>query len=737
MAIAAIDQGFATTSARAEAPVDFARDIKPLLSDRCFKCHGPDSETREADLRLDLRANAVEAAIVPGDVEESELYHRITSDDPDEKMPPVDSNRTALTPDEIALVRRWILQGAKYAEHWAYVRPVMPAVPLTREPQQVANPVDAFLQARLQKEDLASAPEADRRTLIRRLSFDLLGLPPSPSEVDAFVNDTSPDAYESLVDRLLESQHYGERMAQYWLDVVRYADTAGYHSDNHREHSSYRDYVIKAFNDNVSYKQFVTEQLAGDLLPDATYVQRIASGFNRLNMTTEEGGAQAKEYAAIYAADRVRNTASIFMGVTLGCSQCHDHKFDPFTIKDFYSFAAFFADLKEDPIKRAEPVKLPAIQHDASDGELSKETNELPILISEQTEPRMMRILPRGNWLDDSGEVVQPNVPAYLGGLNIEARRPTRLDLALWLTAPENPLVSRVMVNRLWKLAFGHGLVRTMDDLGAQGRQPSHPRLLDWLAVDFVDHSWDIKRTIKLLVMSQAYRQSSRPTKIQRQRDPENDLFARQSRYRLDAEIIRDDALAISGLLVRKIGGRSVKPYQPVGYWAHLNFPVRTYEHDKDENQYRRGLYTYWCRTFPHPSMLAFDAPAREECTVERPRSNTPLAALVLLNDPTYVEAARVFAGRIIREGGDSPDQRIGFAFREALARQPNPREVDTLVKLYEKHLQQFQADQASAAATQQAGMATTPGDINPSELAAWTSVARTILNLHETITRN
>jgi hypothetical protein len=675
----------------------------------------------------------------------------------------------------------------------------------------------------MEREGLSPAPETDRRTLIRRLYFDLTGLPPAPEEVDAFLADRDPRAYERLVERVLRSPHFGERMAIYWLDQVRYADTAGYHSDNERNVYLYRDYVITAFNDNMPFDRFTTEQLAGDLLPGATREQRIASGYNRLLQTTEEGGAQAKEYTAKYAADRVRNASSVWMGLTLGCAECHDHKFDPVTTKEFYRFEAFFADVNELPvgrqvqtpmpdkeqaerlkkleakiaplqkvldtatpqleaeqqkwemtIKTKSPAALPknitAILNVKADERAAKQKQELAgyyranvapglrktskrlsrllkqktdltrgvptTLVAMATPPRTMRVLKRGNWLDESGEVVTPGVPGALPPLKVEKRPATRLDLARWLVAPENPLTARVFVNRLWLLVFGQGLVKTADDFGSQGAWPTHAELLDWLAVEFRESGWDVKHMLKLMAMSATYRQSSVAGEKLRQQDPYNQLLARQSAFRLDAELVRDNALAVSGLLSRKIGGPSVKPYQPDGYWQYLNFPTRTWVADKGESQYRRGLYTFWQRTFLHPSLRAFDAPSREECAVDRPRSNTPLQALVLLNDPTYVEAARTLAERTFRSDKDNKN-RIQFVYHQVLARQAQPEEIALLENLYDKHLSDYRKDAKAAGALLHVGYRPAPADVPVAELAAWTSVARVILNLHETITRN
>lgn len=804
-------------AAAGERTVEFNRDVRPLLSDHCFACHGPDKNQRKADLRLDTEEGS--RAVVAIKDGESELVHRLTDNDPKHRMPPAKFGKP-LAKRDIETLTLWVKQGAKYQKHWSLLSAQRPPLPEVKS----TNPIDRFILTRLELEGLKPAPEADRRTLIRRLSFDLLGLPPTPEEVDAFVNDPAPDAYEKLVDRLLSSKHYGERMALYWLDQVRYADTAGYHSDNHRDVALYRDYVINAFNDNKPFDRFTTEQLAGDLVPNPTVETRIASGYNRLLMTTEEGGSQAKEYLAKYAADRVRNASVVWLGLTMGCAECHDHKFDPVATKEFYQFAAFWADVKEVAVGRQPQDKLPteeqarqlklldehiaavnkevadlgpkldeaqtewqkvleekgtqglpkdidAIIHvDASKRNeqqkqaLKKYFRNITPLLAEQrkklagleqqrqdldrtipttlvttpVQPRVMRVLPRGNWLDDTGEIVTPAVPASLApALNVQGRRATRLDLAQWLTSPENPLVARVFVNRMWKLAFGQGLVKSLDDFGSQGTPPTHPELLDWLAVEFRESGWDVKKLVKLMVLSSTYRQSSLAGEELRHRDPYNLLLARQGRFRIDAEMVRDNALSVSGLLVKKVGGGSVKPYQPAGYWSLLNFPRRDYENSRGEDQYRRGLYSYWCRTFPHPSLTTFDAPSREECTVERPRSNTPLQALVLLNDPTYVESARALAERVLRDGGDGAGPRVQFAYRQVLCRKPSADEAKIVAALYEKHLKQFQAARKAAADFLTVGDWPVPQGMDAAELAAWTSVARVLLNLHETITRN
>jgi len=1018
---AVADGNSKSAPAPAAKPVDFSRDVVPILAANCFKCHGPDGKERKGGLRLDVAdgpfkpAESGQVAIVRGKPDKSQLVQRIFSDDDDERMPPPKSNKH-LTEAQRQTLKQWIAEGAVYKRHWAYLPPQRPPVPAAGPNDHAQNALDQFVLAKLHEQKLRLSPEADRVTLIRRLYFDLTGLPPSPEQVAEFVNDSSPNAYEKLVDRLLASEHFGERMAMYWLDLVRYADSCGYHSDNERDVYLYRDYVIASFNRNKPFDRFTIEQLAGDLLPDATDETRIASGYNRLLQTTEEGGAQAKEYTAKYAADRVRNLSSVWLGSTMGCCECHDHKFDPFKTRDFYSMEAFFADVKEAPIARQEETPIPTLaqaaqlkqlddqlaavqlaldtqtpvldaaqaeweksaarqplqwtvlrpasakassgatlkildddsalaggkvpneesytivadveqpaitgirlealadasfpkkgpgrssngnfvlseftvttapkseptktaklklQHasadfsqahfdvaGAIDGKpaaagwailpkvgkshiavfevqapagkkeakereaiqtvrltivldfsygtahsigrlrLSTTTHQPPLngdaaglpaeiakilaieptqrsaeqrktlsahyrslapelnpararlaalerdktellktvpktLITAAVAPRTVRILARGNWLDDSGEIVTPALPAFLASLDTKDRRPSRLDLAQWLVDRRNPLVARVLVNRLWLLMFGQGLVKTAEDFGSQGAAPTHQELLDWLAVELVDSGWDVKHLLKLIAMSATYRQSSLASEELRQLDPDNRWLARQSRFRLDAELVRDNALAVSGLLSSKIGGPSVKPYQPAGYWGYLNFPKREWTNDQGESQYRRGLYTFWQRTFLQPSLKAFDAPTREECTVVRTRSNTPLQSLVLLNDPTYVEAARVLAARIVKEGGAKPAERIDWAYRQALSRPPTAAETKLLTALYQKHHDEYVADAAAARQVLKVGYAPPPSDIDAAELAAWTSVARVILNLHETITRS
>lgn len=771
----------------AEDKLIFNRDIRPILSDKCFACHGPNADSREADLRLDVRASAVSdrdgvRAIIPGDAGESELLLRILSED--DRMPPPEGEKH-LDPSEIATIREWIEQGAEYQMHWAFIAPSRPEVP---NPPNTANPIDRFIFANLEAHDTEPSSPADPATLVRRLYFDLTGLPPSPEEIDAYAKDPSASAYGALVDSLLDSPHYGERMASYWLDLVRFADTQGFHSDDQQHIFPYRDYVISAFNSNMGFDRFTTEQLAGDLLENATLQQQIASGYNRLNQVTGEGGAQAGEYLVKYTADRIRTTSEVWLGATLGCAECHDHKFDPYTAGDFYRFGAFFADLEQVgvysgnarstgnyppmlalprveqtdqitavderiaalKVERASPNiadnpdELKALDKKIKAAENERRVLDMSIIktmVSRAVKPRVMRILPRGDWLDSSGEIVEPGVPHFLTQPKQQkGQRLTRLDLAKWMLDDSNPLTARVFVNRLWYLYFGQGLSNVLNDLGSQGEWPRHPELLDWLAVEFRESGWDIKHLIRLMVSSQAYQLSSTPTSVQLAKDPLNRLHARQARFRLQAEFVRDNALAISGLLVRDPGGRSVKPYQPIGYWSDSYKSVgnpHKYVASRGDDLYRRGLYTFWKRSFLHPSLLAFDAPNREACEARRPISNTPLQALVLLNDPTYVEAARAFAVRAMLQTEASPSERITWIIRQAVGRRPQTGEVAALSELYKDKLARYQLNVADAEALAGIGEYRVPANISLVELAAWTAVTRVVLNLHETITRN
>ena len=999
--------------------VQYNRDIRPILSDNCFKCHGPDERFREADLRLDNRPAAIEhGALVSGEPDESEMISRIESDDPDTLMPPPDSNKT-LTAQQKQFLRKWIEQGAKYEIHWSYLPPARSQIPAALAEMQSSNPVDRFVASQLADKKLTANAEADSATLLRRLSLDLVGLPPTIDEQQAFLADHSPDAYSQAVDRLLASPHFGERMAISWLDVARYADTVGYHGDQNQNVFAYRDWVIDAINRNMPFDRFTEYQLAGDLIENPTTESRIASCFNRLNMMTREGGAQPKEYISKYSADRVRTVAGAWLGSTLGCAECHDHKYDPFSTRDFYQMSAFFADLKQwgvyqdygytpnpdlkgwsndhpfppeivvpvpylerrlaklneerdrlaiEAVRKAEndksklaersewqatvasflgrnatgwepmtaslvgPVEgltmesaadssliltgekidnivltVPTTTHaistirfellenpdeptqifakpnqsadlqfawdavtadgkkkslaihfsDAKDkgpvyfnnslllgignhwrvpaecspgtsacwildqplrletgdslsisikgnaarhfrigysllvpldasqpdqwssdldrwkrdaqqsdftsaslarqwvmtaGQADQERLTLrkleqqirecrdgvtPVQVSEWQSPLETRVLLRGNFQDESGDVVQPAVPHFLPQVAAaNDGRLTRLDLALWLTAPENPLTARVQMNRLWKHFFGEGLSPVLDDLGIQGQYPSHPALLDWLAVEFREAGWDFKHMVRLIVLSDTYRRSSQPSAAASEHDPKNLWLSHQNARRLEAEIIRDNALAAAGLINLDIGGPPVFPYQPLGYYEHLQFPDRDYQNDADDRRFRRGVYMHWQRTFLHPMLANFDAPAREECTGMRNEANTPLQALTLLNDPAFVEAATSMAENNLGTAGLDDATRISQLFQAALARNASQAEIAAMKNFLETQRAAFNADPGSADQFTRRNVVVADEAISKVELAAWASVCRVILNLHETITR-
>ena len=1001
-----------TTALLAAAPkattsIDYNRQIRPIFSENCYACHGPDENKRMAGLRLDQKESALEkltsgrVAIVPGDPSGSELIIRISSENDALRMPPAFTGKR-LSKEETDLIREWISQGAKWQTHWSHIRPQRPDLPRVSESDWVRNEIDHFILARLERERLQPSLRADKNTLVRRLSLDLVGLPPTPAEVDAFLGDDSPQAYGSLVDRLLASAQYGERIAQHWLDLARYADSDGHHRDFARKMWPYRDWVIQAFNQNKPFDEFTIEQLAGDLLPNPTLNQRIATGFNRNHTTSTEAGADPEEYITKYVIDRVNTTATVWLGSTLGCAECHDHKYDPFKQKEYYQFYDFFNRLPERGLvadagpglghwgKPAPYIRLPSPEQsadlarlrseieyveskrvallettnfaldaaqkewqqrvieeaaaeslgisdwysigpfvDASSSEafatesppeheinlgksyrngelfwrqqpswkdsviqqligdkaafylyrtiqaetpreltlfigaedpsrvaraninggeklwvngelilseefpgctpstgkelkvklqpgqneillkvvnrskrfrfyfstemawddeatrklqkifesppvgwtreqkkevkwyfreqrspaiqrLSEKLKELREAVAElnreipsvrvmedMEDPRPTHVLVRGDYRN-RGERVDAGVPAFLPPLP-EEEEPNRLTLAKWLVDPNHPLVSRVTVNRFWQLFFGTGLVKTTNEFGSQGEPPSHPELLDWLAREFIESGWDVKATIKKIVMSATYQQSSRVSDDLLARDPRNRLLARGPRQRLPAEVIRDNALAISGLLDRdrKPGGPSVFPYQPPGLWEKKAESCQeSYVPSKGADLYRRSLYTFWKRSVPNPMFAIFDAPDREVCVVEREITVTPLQALVTLNEDTYVEAARNFAQRILREAGESNRDRIDYAYKAALARLPDEKEAAVLQGVYGDMLTSYKQDEEAAQQLLSVGESEKPENADSVQLAAWTGVARVILNLDETITK-
>ena len=715
--------------------IDYIRDVRPILAENCYACHGPDDAVREAGLRLDQHTGATrrlesgQRAVVPGDPSSSALVRRVTSRDPDFRMPPHESEKE-LTEVEQQILSQWIAAGAKYDVHWSFIAPQRPQPPVVKEESWVRNAIDRFVKARLEEHDIQHAPLADRATLFRRLSLDLCGLPPRIEQLDGFLADNSPRAYEAAVDQLLSSPHFGEKLAQDWLDLARYGDTNGYHADSHRDMWLFRDWVIHAFNTNMPFDRFVIEQIAGDLLPEATPAQQIASAFNRNAAFNEEGGADPEEGYVIYAVDRTNTTGQALLGLTVGCAQCHSHKYDPISHKEYYQLLAFFNSIEGEIGGGGEnghhgkPVP-PVFK---ADSPLSGQESTVMVMKA-MHERRPTFVLTRGDF-QQPAEQVEPDVPAIFPALRNDLPRDRRA-LAAWLVEPDHPLVSRVRVNHLWKSLFGTGLVRTPGDFGTQGSPPSHPHLLDWLAVDFIESGWDTKALLKKIVMSATYRQQSGMQEVVSV-DPENRLLYRMPRRRMAAEQIRDMALSTSGLLNRTVGGPSVRPYQPEGHFAGKT--GREWKHSKGEDLYRRGLYTYLQRTAPYPSFAVFDAPSRQICTARRPRTNTPLQALVTMNDPVFVEAARALAETILTSGSESNQQRIESLFRRVLSRLPVAAESELLTQLHAQQTEIYQQDEQSAARLVAVGEHPHDPDLEVRQLAAWTNVAAVVLNLDEAI---
>jgi hypothetical protein len=820
-----------TGSLCAAEPVDYRRDIKPILATHCYACHGPDKQ--RSGLRLDTAAAALKGgnsgpAVVPGKSDASRLIQAVTAAADVPVMPP---KGPRLRPAEVERLRAWIDQGAAAPAneaaaagtagkktHWAFVPPGRTSEPAVQNTAWVRNSIDRFILARLEKEGIAPSPEADRITLIRRLSLDLLGLPPTPREVDDFVRDDRPDAYEQLVDRLLASPHYGERWGRAWLDLARYADSNGYSIDAPRSIWPYRDWVINAFDTDKPFDQFTVEQLAGDLLPNSTQAQRVATGFHRNTQINEEGGIDLEQFRVESIIDRVNTTGSVWLGLTIGCCQCHDHKFDPVTQREYYQFFAFLNNCDEPTLELGTPDQVKEHQHissrlkqvekqlkgldttspagmvkwennlttalrellpadiqavlevvengrteaqkeklnaayrktdqarhvvaglagrspltvlahvqvartraalEAERADLKKRDPVIPttMVLRERPAPRETHILLGGDFTRKGAEV-GPGVPAVLPPLRAGAKL-SRLDLARWLVDPHNPLTARVAVNRMWMHHFGLGIVETENDFGTQGTPPSHPELLDYLATEFVRRGWSMKAMHRLIVTSATYRQSSKARPDLATLDPRNRLLARQSRVRLDAEFIRDGALSASGLLAEKVGGPSVFPPQPDGIYRFTQID-KHWKASSGPDRYRRGMYTYFWRSAPHPDLTVFDAPDATVACTRRNRSNVPLQALTLLNDEGYVELARGLAERVLREVNADDGERLRYAFRLCLARPPSPREQKRLAELLAQQL-------ASGDAPMKSGTR---------ELAAWTALARVLLNLDEFITR-
>ncbi len=786
---------FRATGEPVPSAVSYTRDVRPILSNRCFKCHGPDESAREAGLRLDTFEGATGAlrhggrAIVPGEPGAGELVRRVTSGDAEERMPPPEAG-APLTAREVETLRRWIAEGGRYEPHWSFVAPRRPEPPRVSDERWVRNEIDRFVLARLDREGIRPSAEADRATLIRRVSLDLTGLPPTPAEVEAFVGDARPGAWERVVDRLLASPAYGERMAAAWLDQARYADTKGYEADRRRTMWPWRDWVIRAFNADVPYDRFIAEQLAGDLLPDAGAEGLVATAFHRNTMTNDEGGTDDEEFRVAAVVDRVNTTMQVFMGLTMACAQCHTHKYDPITHTDYYRvFAVFNTTLDADRMDEAPTLPVPVPEREAdlararaivehaerlpervaealarvgsrsgggSAGDSEAELRaflddgiararadlaaveatlpQLPIMREQSVEERRTtRRMERGSFLSPA-EVVEAGAPSAFHAWPEGAPR-DRLGFARWLTDDANPLTARVAVNRVWEQLFGAGLVETSEDFGVQGALPSHPELLDWLATGLVRDGWSVKRLVRSIVMSATYRQSSVATAAALERDPGNRLLARGPRFRLDAETIRDQSLAVSGLLSRKMYGPSVFPPQPEGVWS-IVYNADRWETSGGEDRYRRALYTFWRRTSPHPMLTTFDAPSREFCLPRRIRTNTPLQALVTMNDPALVEAAQALARRVMAEGGADPAARAGYAVRVCLARAATEREVERLIALYESELAHYRERPGDAAALATDPLGPLPEGVDAAEAAAWTAVANVLLNLDEFLTR-
>ncbi|GAB2800929.1 hypothetical protein GCM10027275_53700 [Rhabdobacter roseus] len=750
---------YTTTTGRAAEEklpdeVSYNFDIRPILSDKCFACHGPDENKREAGLRLDVAEEAFKAlqenpmahALVAGKPQLSEVFRRISTPDTALRMPPVASN-LKLTSHEIDLIEKWIKQGAKYEKHWAFEVPKKSALPKVEKADWPKNEIDYFVLHKQEQKGFEPSPEADKERLLKRVALDLTGLPPSLELMEQFRSDPSPQAYEKVVDQLLKNPAYGEKMALYWLDLARYADSHGYQDDGYRTQWPWRDWVIHALNKNLPYNQFVTWQLAGDLLPNATREQRLATGFNRNHKITEEGGVIPEEYRVSYVTDRTDLLGKGLMGVTMECARCHDHKYDPFSQKEYYQLYAFFNSVNEKGIESViggpetyAKNPLMEISNEEVQGILKfinkPDTNRLIVSVMGDLDTlRKTYVLHRGEY-DAPTDEVQPGTPKAILPFNPKYPK-NRLGLAQWLFDARNPLTARVVVNQVWQEFFGKGLVKTTGDFGMQGELPSHPELLDWLAVDFREHGWDMKRLVKQLVTSATYRQSAvmRPEHLAA--DPDNVYLARAPRYRIHAEFIRDLVLSSSGLLNRSIGGPSVKPYQPAGLWEGATSGrglLSTYVQDHGSALYRRGMYTLIKRTVPPPGLGIFDASNRDLCEVKRLKTNTPLQALVMMNDPTVLEASRVLATRLLQEGTPTRDK-ITKAFRLIVCRTPSEQELTLLTNYYEKELKKLEASTAEKLVS--VGEYPLAPKVETRSLAALMRVVNTLYNLEETITKS
>jgi hypothetical protein len=769
--------------------ISFNRQIRPILSDRCFQCHGPSDAAREAELRLDLADHAEgpfadrdgQRILAPKQVESSILWQRITTEDEAERMPPVGSNKQPLTDEERELIRQWITEGAEYDLFWAFVPPRRQRLSMVVDRSWAAQRIDQFVLARLDRENITPKSRADKRTLIRRVTLDLTGLPPTTDEIKRFLDDGSPNAYERLVDRLIATHRYGEHMAKYWLDVARFADTNGIHHDHYRETTPYRDWVIRAFNQNLPYDDFIEYQLAGDLYEQPTQDQQIASGFNRLHLVIDRGTALPQESYTRNVVDRVSAVGTAFMGLTLGCAACHDHKYDPVTQRDFYQLFAFFNNIDttpETPGRNPHPpfIRVPTAEqiaqlallenriadakseldalketpdaaklkvHQATLKELGKAKAELEkgfaysLVSRERTEIRPAYILTRGAY-DDPGEEVGRGTPDFLPPLNAEGEVKTRMDLARWLTDRQHPLTARVTVNRFWQQLFGVGLVKTSEDFGAQGEFPSHPALLDDLASGFIESGWDVKALVRAMVLSQTYQQSSRASVDEFERDADNRLLARGSRFRLDSEMIRDQILIVSGSLDQTLYGRSVKPPQPPNLWKSVSMvssSTYAFQADNGADIYRRSLYSFWKRAMPPPQMTIFDAPTRESCIARRERTNTPVQALVLMNEGQYFQAARRFAGQVLARDSSTEGARLAYAYESITSHVPDAEELASLRGGLSTLREAYREDVA-AAKQLTATLGKNMSDDQRIELAAYTMLVNSLFSLDITKTR-
>ncbi len=740
--------------------VSYNFHVRPILSDKCFACHGPDKNKRKAEFRLDIEENAFAPlketkgafAIVKGKPEESELYKRITSKDADYQMPTPESHLGSLTENEIKIIERWIKQGAKYEKHWAFIKPEKAALPKVKDKNWVKNEIDYFTQAKMTEHGLSPNEEADKEHLLKRAALDITGLLPSIEIMDAYMADNSTDAYDKALDKLLATPQYGEKMAVHWLDVARYADSYGYQDDNIRTQWAWRDWVIHAFNQNMPYDKFVTWQLAGDLLPDSSKEAILATAFLRNHKYTEEGGIIPEEYRIEYTLDKTKTFSKGILGLTAECAQCHDHKYDPISQKDYYQLFAFFNNSKESgfegDVSQSLPAKNPKLK--LNEAEIKnilsfinkKDTGSLTVSVmgelnGKRDTPRMTYILKRGAY-DQHGDSVKAAALSAVMPFDTTKLPRNRLGLANWTVDKNNPLTARVFVNQMWQEFFGVGLVKTAGDFGMQGNLPTHPELLDWLAVDFMEHNWDIKRLVKQILISATYSQSAKVTDKHLAVDPENVYLSRYPRTRVKAEFVRDIVMGSSGLLIKDIGGPSVKPYQPKGLWERATSGrgvLAKYELDEGESLYRRGMYTFIKLTVPPPSMILFDASNRDQCEVKRSKTNTPLQALIMLNDPSVLEASRAFAQQLLTEKTGMEDK-IDKAFRTIICRKASLKEKTILTNYFNEQLALFKNKKLDADKTLSIGASPINKQVDLNESAALMKVVSTIYNMDEAITK-